>query len=108
MLARLLVHRCDVARNQPVGTNGRKELAPVATDLPCLFLPLDRQAAIENGYSVGYAWDVYFDDGTDIQKGDRLTFNGRKYIVGGDRPFEHIPIVGHLHVIATTEDSNGQ
>ncbi|MEB0287227.1 hypothetical protein QN355_11745 [Cryobacterium sp. 10S3] len=103
-----LFHVCDVARNQAVGTNGRKQFSSLYTAVPSLFLPMSAQAAIQNGYSVGFAWDIYVDDGTDIQIGDKLTYSGQTYIVRGRQPYAGLPIVSHLHLMAETEHANGQ
>lgn len=103
----LLNHTCDVARNQAVGTNGRKQYVTIASNVPSLFLPMSRQAAVQNQFDIGNSWDIYFDDGTDVQVGDRLTFNGTKYLVAGRQPFTGLGIVSHLHVMAQTEKANG-
>ena len=103
-----LLHTCDVARNQTLGTNGRKSMATVQTAVPCLFLPMSAYAAIQNGYSVGFAWDVYAADGTDIQMGDKLTWNGVTYLVRGRQPYTGLPVVSHLRLTVETERSNGQ
>lgn len=104
----LLDHSCTVARNQAVGTNGRKAYATVAINVPCLALPMSAQAAIENGFSVGSSYDVYFSDGADIQTGDKLTVNGGVLFVRGRQPFTGLLApVSHLHVMATTEGANG-
>jgi hypothetical protein len=104
----LLQHSCDVARNQAVGTNGRKSYVALSTGLPCLFLPMSAQAAVQNGFSVGFGWDVYVDDGTDIQIGDKLTFSGTTYIVRGKQPYTGLQLVSHVHLTAETEHANGQ
>lgn len=104
----LLQHSCDVARNQSLGTNGRHQFATIATAVPSLFLPMSAQAAIQNQFSVGYAWDIYFNDGTDIQIGDRLTYNGQTYLVRGKQPYSGLQLVSYLHVSAETEHGNGQ
>jgi hypothetical protein len=103
-----LFHTCDVARNQAVGTNGRKAYSPIAARVACLFLPMSTQAAIQNQFSIGYAWDIYFSDGTDVQVGDKLTYSGQTYIVRGRQPYAGIPLVSHLHITAETEHANGQ
>jgi hypothetical protein len=73
-----------------------------------MFLPMSAQAAIQNSFSVGFAWDIYFNDGQDIQIGDKLTYNGQTYIVRGKQPFAGLPVVAHLHITAETEHANGQ
>lgn len=102
----LLEHTCDVARNQAVGTNFRKQYVTITTGVRCLFLPMSRQAAIQNQFDVGYSWDVYFDDGVDIQVGDRLTYSGTTYIVAGRQPYSGLAWVSHLHIMAQTENAH--
>lgn len=104
----LLLHTCDVARNQAVGTNGRKQFSSLYATVPSLFLPMSAQAAIQNGFSVGFAWDIYFNDGIDVQIGDKLTYSGQTYIVRGRQPYAGLPIVSHLRITAETEHANGQ
>lgn len=104
-----LDHTCSIQRNTAIGTNGRKGFTAKASGLRCLFLPMSRQAAIQNGFDVGYTWDVYFDDGTDVKVGDRLVWNGTNYIVNGKQAFTGLAAaVNHVHLTATTENSNGQ
>lgn len=102
----MLEHTCDVARNQAVGTNGRKQYVTVATSVPSLFLPMSRQSAIQNQFDISNSWDIYFNDGTDVQVGDKLTYNGVKYIVAGRQPFSGLAWVSHLHIMAQTENAH--
>lgn len=104
----MLKHRCTVARNQAVGTNGRKAYSTVQSSVACLFLPMSSVASIQNGYSVGFSWDIYAKDGTDIQIGDRLTWNGKTYLVRGKQPFTGFGRVSYLKVSAETERANVQ
>ncbi|MGO4470338.1 hypothetical protein AB4Y95_00165 [Arthrobacter sp. M-10] len=83
-------------------------MGTVYTAVPCLFLPMSAQAAIQNGYSVGFAWNIYVDDGTDIQIGDKLTWNSVTYLVRGRQPFTGLQLVSHLKISAETERTNGQ
>jgi hypothetical protein len=101
-----LVHTCNVARNVAVGTNGRKSYQALSNGLPCLFLPMSAYSAVQNGYTVGSAFNVYFNDGTDVQVGDKLTYNGQSYIVRGREVFTGIPVVSHIKVTAVTENAH--
>ncbi|MEA9986251.1 hypothetical protein [Subtercola sp. RTI3] len=67
---------------------------------------MSRTSAVQNGYDVGKAWDVYFDDGTDVQVNDRLSFNGENYIVKGRQVFSSFPAVSHIQVTAVTENAH--
>ncbi len=104
----ILLHTCDLARNEPVGTNGRRAFTTIQTSIGCTFIPMGAKAAIANKYSVGNAWDFYFADGTDVRPGDRLTRSGVSYIVGGVEPFSGFPGVSHVHATGETEHANGQ
>lgn len=104
-----LNHTCDIQRNQALGTNGRKQFAALTSDVACLFLPMSRKAAVENGFEPGYVWDVYMADGTDVQTTDRLVFNGANYVVGGKQAYSGLLApVNHIHLTVTTEKANGR
>lgn len=104
----ILLHACDVARSQAVGTNGRRQLATVQTAVPCTFVPMSAKSSIDHNFAVGFGWDIYFDDGADIRSGDRLSWNGGTYIVSGTQPFIGFPGVSHVRVAAETEHGNVQ
>lgn len=95
----LFEHTADLARNVAVGTNGRKQLAALYTGVDCLALPMDARRAVDNGYSVGKAWDVFFAVDQDVKVGDQITVLGRALIVQGVQPFA-VPDVGHTRVAA--------
>lgn len=102
-----LVHTCSTARTQAVGTNGRKQMSTNLTGVSCLFLPMSAYAAVQNGYDVANAWNVYFNDGIDVQVGDKLTFDGISYLVRGVKRFTSMPFISHMEVAATTENAHG-
>jgi hypothetical protein len=101
-----LLHICTTERNQSVGTNGRKGYQAHLTGVHCLFLPMSSYSAIQNGYTVGRTFDVFFDEGTDIQVNDRLSWNSGTYLVKGAELFAALPIVAHLKVTAVTENAH--
>lgn len=102
-----LDHQCSIERKVAQGT--KKVFSPLSSGMRCLFLPMSAQAAIQNGFDVGYSWDVYFEDGTDVRVGDRLVYNGGKYLVNGKRDFTGLAApVNHIHLLVTTENANGQ
>lgn len=103
----VLYHRCDIARYSAVGTNGRRQHVPVHTDVPCLVLPMSPTETISEGFSVGTAWNFFFDEGADVRAGDQITFSGTKYYAKGVQAFTGIPHVSHTRVSATTEARNG-
>ena len=104
----LTQHTCTISRYKQLGTNGRNERIIIATNVPCTFVPMSAKAAISNNYSVGFGWDIYFGEDTDVQSGDRLVWAGKGYTVGGSMPYLGFPGVSHVHVTAATEGSRGQ
>jgi hypothetical protein len=103
-----LEHTCSTLRQMPLvgSTNGRKSLVDHLTDVECLFLPMSAQASIQNGFDVGQGWSVYFDEGTDVQVGDKLVFNDNGYVIRGLRPFTGIPLVSHIEATVVTENAH--
>ncbi len=84
----MLDHLCDVSRSAAVGTNGRSALTALYTAVQCLVLPMNTHTAIENKFSIGRAYDIYFASGQDIKPGDQLVSNGRTFVVKVVQPFE--------------------
>jgi hypothetical protein len=108
----VLVHTASITRKATVAgsTNGRQAMptTPLYTNVPCLALPMSAVAAVQNGFDVGQAWTVMFNDGQDVKAGDKITVNGMSLIARGIKPFADLPIVGHVEVSAETENANGQ
>lgn len=100
----LLEHTADVYRNTVVGTNGRKQLTLHASAVECLVLPMAVSAAIENGFSIGRAYDVYFAEAADVAVGDRLVWSGNNFVVKFVQPFS-VPFVGHTRALCEQEIS---
>lgn len=97
-----LLHTCTIQRNQPVGTNGRHELADLATGVPCLELPMALNTAVTNGWSIGKAYDIYFNEGQDVKPGDKITLGSDTYSVKGVQTFT-VPVVGHKRALCVQE-----
>jgi hypothetical protein len=100
----LLEHTCDIKRNAAVGTNGRRQLSDLYTDVSCLALPMGLSTAISNGFSLGKAYDVFFAAGQDVKPGDKLIIDGADYTVKGVQPF-NVPTVGHVRALCVQEIS---
>jgi hypothetical protein len=98
----LLEHRCDIARDTAVGTNGRRQMQTVHTAVPCLATPMVGTATAQNGFDLGKAYDFYFDLTADVKVKDRLTCGGTDYTVSSVLLY-NVPRVGHLHVLAQME-----
>lgn len=104
MSGRLFPHSCSVKRDTAVGTNGRMVKEPIGSAIKCLFIPMPTRTEVENGFTTGSGYDVYF-KGTDadVKEGDQLTWDGdtfnvravRKYVAGN---------VSHKHVLASREE----
>jgi hypothetical protein len=100
----LLEHTCTIKRNSAVGTNGRQQLNDLYTDVACLALPMGLSTAVNNGFSLGKAYDVFFADGQDVKPGDKLIIDGAGYLVKGVQPFI-LPTVGHVRARCEREAS---
>lgn len=102
MNARLMKHACDVRRDAAVGTNGRRSKQVIATAVKCTFIPMPSRAEIENDYTVGSGYDVFFQMDADVKTGDQLVWSGQTYNVRAVREYL-FKRVGHIHVLATRE-----
>lgn len=98
----MLEHTCTISRAQDIGTNGRKQMASLAADVACLFLPVGAQTAIDQGFSLGKDYDVFFAPGTDVKVGDKLSRNSKNYLVSYIQDFD-TAFAGHMHVLARQE-----
>lgn len=98
----MLEHSCDISRNQPLGTNGRYQMAQLATAVPCLFLPVGSRIAVEQGFTIGRDYEVFFDSGADVKVGDKLARDGKSYIVSYVQTYE-TAYAGHVHIFAKQE-----
>lgn len=103
----MLRHRCDVARNAAVGTNGRKTMQTVASSIPCMVTPMSDQQAVSGSYTVGQTYTMFFNPTADIQRGDRVTFNGNTYLIKGLKPYMVFGGVSFVQAVAETEQANG-
>jgi hypothetical protein len=101
-----LRHTCSTSRVQTLGTNGRKTMAAYLSSVPCLFLPMSNFSQIQNNFDIGTGWNVYFNDGTDVQVGDKLTFGGSSYLVRGSKAYTGLPMVSHLEIAAVSENAH--
>lgn len=91
----MLQHSCAIKRKQTVGTNGRSSVQQLYSGVSSLFLPMNHRTAIENNFSIGRAYDVYFNAGQDIQPGDQLVYNGSTFSVRSVQNY-NVPIVGYI------------
>ncbi len=97
-----LVHICDINGPVPVGTNGGTEMGPLYQDIACLVLPMNNTTAIENDFSIGRAFDIYFAAGQDVKPGYQVRYDGNTYVVRVVQPFK-VPIVGHVRTMCEQE-----
>ena len=100
----LLEHTCTIRRNVAVGTNGRRQVADLHTDVPCLALPMGLSTAVSNGFSLGKAYDVFFAEGQDVKAGDKLVVGSNSYTVKGVQVYM-LPLVGHVRALCEQEVS---
>jgi hypothetical protein len=101
---RLFYHTVDVQRMATTGQGISKEMTPLYTGIQCNVQPADNQTAIDNGWNFGQAYNVFFDDGTDIKKGDKILFGGMVLIVQGTKPFTGLPRLSHVEVLCQKEE----
>jgi hypothetical protein len=59
-------------------------------------------AAVQNGFSVSKAYDVFFGAGQDVKVGDRLLRNEASYLVRGIREYE-THLNGHVQALCERE-----
>lgn len=100
MFPGLLQHACIIKRKAKVGTNGRSSVSTLYSGISCLFLPMNHRTAIENKFSIGRAYDCYFNANQDVLPGDQLTWNGSTFSVKSVQAY-NVPAVGYI--MAQTE-----
>lgn len=102
---RLFYHSVSVSRMASTGQGISKTQQALYTGIQCNVQPLDNQSTIDNGWEYGQGYNVFFDDGTDIKKGDKLTWGSVTLIVQGVKQFTGLPRLSHLEVLCQREDS---
>lgn len=100
----LLEHTCDIKRNAAVGTNGRYQVQTLASGVACLKLPMNTSTTIQNEFSLGRAYDIYFAEGQDMKPGDKIIIGADQYVVRAVQPYE-VPGVGHVKALCEQEVS---
>jgi hypothetical protein len=104
MLPSMLTSSCSISRDVPVGTNGRTKPQVLYANVACLILPMNTTTAIENEFSLGRAYDIYFKAGQDSQIGDLVIQNGQTYSIKAVQSY-NVPIAGYVHAMAEQEVS---
>lgn len=95
---RSLIHTANTTRQtKVVGQGEATAMQANLTGIACLLLPMDDKTSISLGYNVGQAYEVFFNIGTDIKKGDQVTCNGITLVVSGAQVF-NVPRMAHLRV----------
>lgn len=101
----MLEHTANTKRQtKVVGQGESTAMVTKLTGATCLCLPMADRAAISLGYNVGQAYEVYFELGTDIKKGDQITVNGLTLVVSGIQVF-NASHLAHLKVIAESKNT---
>lgn len=96
-------HYCGIKRDTALGTNGRMQKQTISVANKCLFVPMSSQLELENSFTVGSGYDVYFpDQDTDVLVGDQLIWNAKTFNVRAVALYD-VPSVGHIHCITTRE-----
>lgn len=103
MTVRVFKHYCGIKRSVALGTNGRKQKETISTSNRCLILPMPTRAEIQNGFTIGTAYDCYFaNKDQDVQQGDQIIWNAKTFNVRAVAHYD-VPRVGHVHVQMTKE-----
>lgn len=100
-----LTHVCDTYRMTATGEGISKVMQVNLTDVRCLALPMSNQSTVQNGWDWGQGYDVYFNSGVDIKKGDKLQVGSLTLIVQGIKDYSNTPPVSHLQAACQREDS---
>jgi hypothetical protein len=98
----LLTETAAIQRYGNDGVNNNQSMQTIASSVPCLSLPMHHQTAIENGFSLGRAYDIYFDDSQDVRTGDKVVIGSESYVVKAVQPY-HMPLVAHLRCLTEQE-----
>lgn len=99
-----LEHTCDVWRNAAVGTNGRKQVAELYTNVSCLLLPLRAETEVRLGWQLGRGYNAFFDIDSDVKTGDQLRRDGQVYTVSSVQTFD-TELLPHLEAMCQREVS---
>jgi hypothetical protein len=97
----LLNSVATINRSQAVGTNGRSQMQLLYTSVPCLVMPMNTTTAVQQKFSIGRAYDVYFAPSQDVQAGDALIVAGNTYVVKLTQVY-NVAALGY--VLAMTEE----
>jgi hypothetical protein len=100
----LLEHTCTIKRNAAVGNNGRYQVQDLAVNVACLKLPMNTTTAIQNEFSLGRAYDIYFADGQDVKPGDKIIIGSYSFVAKAVQLYE-VPTVGHVRALCEQEVS---
>lgn len=96
MFPGLLNSTATINRMQAVGTNGRRQMAQKYTNVPCNLQPFSSTTAgsillTELKFSLGQAYNAYFNTGQDVRQGDELVIGGNTYVVKLVQPWSGGP-----------------
>lgn len=103
-LANLLSQTASIKRSQAVGTNGRTQQQTLYSNVACQAFPMSRATAIEHEFSLGRAYNVYFNVGQDVQTGDQLVIGSDTYDVRFVKAYS-MSGVGHTLALCEQEVS---
>lgn len=104
MFVGLLPNIVNISRSVPLGTNGRTQMKQLYVGVQCLVMPMNNRTAIENKFSLGKAYDIYFASGMDVRAADEIAYSGNIYIVKLTQPYT-VPLVGYTLAMCEQEIS---
>lgn len=100
----LLIHTTNVYRKQKVEGKGLTSTwVAQSTGVKCLVTPAQVGDTLNENITIGKDFNVYFEPGTDIKQGDKLTTStGLTLLVNGVADYKDVPTVGHIETSCST------
>ena len=99
-MRKMLRHTCTINRMSDLA-GGRRQVQPVLSNVPSLFLPLDTDVSDNFDISLSQGYEVYFLPGTNVQVTDTLQDGkGNIYAVKGRQDYYELGKVSHVKVVA--------
>lgn len=104
MFSPMLTETATISRKASTGITGGSSMQQLYTGIRCTRLPMNRTTAVELGFSLGKATNIYFDVGQDVRADDQVVIGGHTYSVGAVQAY-NMPLVGHTLAFCEEEIS---
>lgn len=107
----LLVHTCSISRRQKIAGKGLASAwQSVGDGVRCLILPSTQEDALHENVEIGKDYNAYFEIGTDIKEGDKITstIDGAEItlLIKGIARYGGVPSVSHIECSCETAGDN--